>query len=131
MKVAVYGTLRDGEHNNRLMRGARFVERATITGSLYDVAYGGYPGLILDNGGPVVVEVYEIDEDILQGLDYLEGYDEHATEDHNHYNRRTVEINGEKVYVYEYNGDVDSRTPIHDGDWVRYKADRRAATRTR
>ena len=75
----VYGTLKrnspGGRH--RLLRDARFVDVASMSGSLYDL--GRYPGAIRapKDRGRVFGEVYEIPDDdadrTLRALDKYEG----------------------------------------------------------
>jgi gamma-glutamylcyclotransferase (GGCT)/AIG2-like uncharacterized protein YtfP len=75
----VYGTLKRTPpgKRHRLLRDARFVNVASMSGSLYDL--GRYPGVVRDpkDRGRVFGEVYEIpDEDAhraLQALDKYEG----------------------------------------------------------
>lgn len=71
--IAVYGTLKRGFHNNRILEGARFVAKALTTTPfvMYD---SGFPVLMEEGkGGPVHVEVFEIDEHQLARCDRLEG----------------------------------------------------------
>ena len=75
----VYGTLkRNGPgKRHRLLRNARFVKGASISGSLYDL--GRYPGVARDSRARrrVFGELYEIPDDIadraLRALDRYEG----------------------------------------------------------
>ncbi|MGH7718543.1 MAG: gamma-glutamylcyclotransferase family protein [Gemmatimonadaceae bacterium] len=74
----VYGTLKrsasGGRH--RLLRSARFVDVASMSGSLYDL--GSYPGAVRQkSGGRVFGELYEIPDEAahkaLRALDRYEG----------------------------------------------------------
>jgi len=75
----VYGTLKRSPpgKRHRLLRDARFVNVASMSGSLYDL--GRYPGVVRDpkDRGRVFGEVYEIPDDdahrALQALDKYEG----------------------------------------------------------
>lgn len=75
----VYGTLKRSTpgKRHRLLRDARFVNVASMSGSLYDL--GRYPGVVRDpkDRGRVFGEVYEIPDDdahrALQALDKYEG----------------------------------------------------------
>jgi gamma-glutamylcyclotransferase (GGCT)/AIG2-like uncharacterized protein YtfP len=77
-KVFVYGTLRDGEINDISEAAARhdiaeptLLGTATVRGHLFD--FGAYPGLVLDEAGPLVRgDVYEIDPDLVAVLDEIE-----------------------------------------------------------
>lgn len=75
-RVAVYGTLREGEYNHILLsRG-----KATQLGSTYIPGYimldlGAYPGVVPSEltDWEVFVEVYEVDQATLNQMDVLEG----------------------------------------------------------
>jgi gamma-glutamylcyclotransferase (GGCT)/AIG2-like uncharacterized protein YtfP len=75
----VYGTLKREApgRRHRLLRDARYVRNASVTGILYDL--GRYPGLVrvLANGHRVVGELYELPDEaaprLLRELDRYEG----------------------------------------------------------
>lgn len=79
ISLFVYGTLKRNSARKRhpLLRDARFVDLASISGRLYDL--GPYPGVVRESGdrGRVFGEVYEIHDDhahgALQALDKYEG----------------------------------------------------------
>lgn len=119
-KVAVYGTLRQGEGNHGLLRGQKFLGTDRIVGTLYDI--GPFPCAVLDGKGQIVVEVYdEIDDETLSNLDCLEGYSGQESSA-NLYNRRTVRTEkGEFVETYEWAGVVrENFLKIEDGDWIKH-----------
>ena len=71
--VFVYGTLRQGGVRAMpdLFPDSKFIGKGHVSGSLYDL--GPYPCLLLDgSNSPVIGEVYEIDDDILNKLDEIE-----------------------------------------------------------
>lgn len=73
--VFVYGTLKRGYGNHRLMRGSRFVCEA-VTGRKFQLqCNGGFPSLFnsTESSGNIIGEVYEVDDETLSGLDTLEG----------------------------------------------------------
>ena len=116
--VFVYGTLRRGSARAMSNRfpGSRFIAEAKVSGRLYDL--GAYPGLLLDeSNSPVIGEVYEVDDQILQELDDFE-----ASSD---YLRKQVEIaldtDRRRCWIYEPNPESYSlRTLITSGDWIEY-----------
>ena len=72
--VFIYGTLKRGERNHRLLAGERFVGEA-VTEPLYRLYdCGAYPALVEDaaNGRAVRGEVYLVDPPTLRRLDALE-----------------------------------------------------------
>ena len=131
MKIAVYGTLRQGNSANRKMAGCTFVSTTTVKGQLYNL--GWYPGLILgDDHSPsvvdrtlaVAVEVYEAPQDTLEAskvltqLDTYEGYSASSPE-HSLYLRKPVFTeDGQEVFIYEYNHPVSEDQLIPSGDWM-------------
>lgn len=78
----VYGTLRSdlaSAETRSLLTGVKRVSAATVRGKLYDL--GGYPGLILDRDGELIVgEVLELSEAKTQfrAFDEYEGFTENA-----------------------------------------------------
>lgn len=74
--VFVYGSLKKGKGNDRLLTKAKFITEAVMTGHYKMVSFGNFPGVILVNDPPmrnVLGEVYEIDDKTLHNLDVLEG----------------------------------------------------------
>lgn len=74
MRAFVYGTLKKGYVNHRLLEKSQFVGNGEIKGfSIYDL--GPYPAIVdsKDAGEVVAGELYEIDEKTLVMLDRLEG----------------------------------------------------------
>jgi gamma-glutamylcyclotransferase (GGCT)/AIG2-like uncharacterized protein YtfP len=116
--VFVYGTLRRGQGNSRLLRGAEFVGNATASGLLYNL--GGFPGLRLDDAeGDVVGEVWRVDDATLADLDRLEGAA------FGFYERRKwrVRIEGRltSAWLYEIAEDhIFGRPEIAGGDWAEH-----------
>ena len=127
-KVFVYGTLRVGEGNyKRLLankEGANYLGEDIIE-DFTMVHLGGFPALVKneDIGPnslqlPVKGDVFEVDDEVMQNLDWLEGYP-------SFYDRMEVETadNGE-CWVY-YHNDLDERTKkeysesiIQSNDWL-------------
>jgi gamma-glutamylcyclotransferase (GGCT)/AIG2-like uncharacterized protein YtfP len=73
-RVAVYGTLRNGEHNHHLLKDCELMGTTMIPGFVM-INLGGFPGILpvpLEDW-EVVVEIYEVDARTLSSLDVLEG----------------------------------------------------------
>lgn len=122
--VAVYGSLRAGEHNNQLMRGAKFIGRGRIDGRIFPLG-PTVPGAHFDPGvAPgVVVELYECDRNMMDRLDRLEGYTGTATTSaYNRIVRSAVMEDGREIlaFVYEYAGS-SPKHHVADGDWLSYR----------
>lgn len=103
IKVFVYGTLMSNGHNHQYyLQGHKYLGQAILSGyALYNL--GSYPGVVADETGQVLGELYEIDLKTLRRLDILEG-------NGSLYIRQPVEvrIQDEKVdaEVYIWNGEV-------------------------
>jgi len=115
--VAVYGSLRAGLGNHRILETAVRQADGVIKDKFRMVSLGGFPGL-LNTASPtdVVVEVYEVDSESRKArLDGLEGYP-------SFYDREVVTlVDGREAWVYtlteqEY-GDHEK---VENGDWVDY-----------
>ena len=80
MRIAFYGTLRQGAENHYEVRSIPGVWHvATVRGWVYDITWGpadGYPGISLDPDAPVVEVDVLVSDDLekhLQRLDDFEG----------------------------------------------------------
>ena len=118
-KVAVYGTLRKGFGNNRLLGDSRFLGEGLSEFEATMYSNGGFPILSLDEpSSKVVVEVFVVeDEATLQDLDGLEGYPYW-------YNRTICEfnINGELVKAWIYHQEnITGLEEVESGDWKEFK----------
>lgn len=78
--VFVYGTLKHGWNNWKYYlenRGAKFIGYDHLEGSYRLIDLGYFPAVVRDDtlpkDGNIFGEVYEITDDILNGLDVLEG----------------------------------------------------------
>ena len=109
-KVFVYGTLKQGHGNNRLLEGSLFCGKA-ITNNTFKMYDGGFPYVVDDNtiGGnyPVIGEVYEVDDATLKRLDGLEGvaYD--------HYQRIITDVLFNEEWIDTYIYVASDRTAQH------------------
>ena len=114
MKVFVYGTLKRGYGNHRVI--SPFVttepQQQTLRGfKMIDL--GAFPAIIPDEGNRGVIhgEVYDVPDEALGPLDTLEGYPIL-------YNRTTVNTEeGENVLVYFMEQDRMGSRVVEDGIW--------------
>lgn len=129
MKLFVYGTLKRGYGNNRALRHATFLGEARLDGyCIYNL--GAFPAIEPRNGCFVIGELYEVNEDILDVTDVIEGVD-HRDPRSGMYRRElvTAEAFGSTVfndhelvetYVYVYNNHYGyAREIIENGIWNR------------
>lgn len=119
--VFVYGTLKEGFGNHRLLEGCRLVSRfAELQGPFRMVSLHAFPGVIRDKkvGGTIYGEVYEVDEETLQGLDTLEGHP-HFYERREYiivYSDRGRSRDVAYVYILPYEQYKD-HTPVDNNKW--------------
>lgn len=84
MLIAVYGTLKKGESNHRILGDSAFIGSGYTPYSYYMLNLGYYPAIIQGNHS-IHCEVYEISSLTLAALDRLEGHP-------NYYKREVVKI---------------------------------------
>jgi gamma-glutamylcyclotransferase (GGCT)/AIG2-like uncharacterized protein YtfP len=111
-RVFVYGTLKRGIHNHRLLAATTFVGKA-ITVSKFRMVAGGFPVLLRGEAGTtqkVCGEVYEVNDEQLARLDGLEGYTSRRCP-HNMYNRRKI-----SVQVWNEARIIDTRAFVYVGN---------------
>ena len=103
---------------------SKFVAPAKVSGSLYDL--GEYPGLVLgQSNAPVIGEVYEVDDDLLNELDDFEAS--------SNYLRKQVEISlgplKSMCWTYEPDPEFYSlHKLIASGDWLEYAGTQTASS---
>lgn len=116
--VAVYGSLRYGMGNHRVVEGAERGADGIISGKFHMVSLGMFPGLLKsESPTDIVVEVYKIDtESRAQSLDWLEGYP-------SFYDREQVQlVDGRTCWVYFLHSTSPANALVPSGDWVSYRA---------
>lgn len=121
MYLLVYGTLKRGFHNHRLMEGAEYIGESNVPGYIM-YSLGGFPGVV-HGKGHITGELYKITKDHLPRLDRLEGFDEKLKPEYCMYLREKVRIMSEvgtwNAFIYVYSGKVDRNRLIEDGVWRR------------
>lgn len=119
--VALYGTLRRGGSNFRLLDNpeSKYITTGTVAGFRMH-SLGGFPGIIPDKEAkPIVAELFEVSDTVLKSLDRLEGHP-------NFYTRTSAELvdkAGAKfpMEIYVFNSNGRGMGPlIENGDWMEY-----------
>lgn len=114
----VYGTLRAGQPNHRLLADARLVGCGETVKPAAMYSAGAYPAVNLDEPvGPITGEVYECTEEIWRRLDRLEGYPIHYTRSRVAV-RLLLEETGHTVEAWIYHQDDPHGSLIPSGDWL-------------
>jgi len=116
MKLFCYGSLKSNKGANSFLGNSKFLGEAILDGyGLYPVCT--WPGIKPLEGGTVVGELYEIDENQLADCDRYEGYPDL-------FGREEVIVYTDldppqthNCWVYVYNGDVDGLEVVANGIW--------------
>lgn len=118
-RVAVYGTLRRGYGNHRVMERADggFVGKGVTAKKFNMYHMGGFPSVSKAHSSsqtPITVEVYDVEKEGITGpLDTLEGFPRF-------YNRTKTDIildDGTLVDAWLYHIDEETGPVIESGDW--------------
>lgn len=122
--VAVYGSLRKGMGNHRIISDNEYVTQTTLSGGYRMVSLGGFPGVMeTDNPqSPIIVEVYRVTErSNMQRLDSLEGY--RGPGCNNFYDKKLVTLdNGMTAFIYLLDeANYGNYQEVPNGDWVQFK----------
>lgn len=114
--IAVYGTLRQGNGNHRLIENADYKGTYT-TEPIYNLySLGGFPGLRKGGSTAIVMEVYAVNTEEARRVDGLEGYTpgEQAT----FYDKIQIETPWGQAGVYIYVRQPNELSLIKSGDWM-------------
>ena len=119
MKLFVYGTLKKGGGNHRLLEGSKFVCNYELKNHiLFDIGFGFpymYKGSTMES---VLGEVYEVNKKTIKVIDRLEGHPVH-------YKRHLINFRDEvdEMYCYltTYNFIPPNSKTIKSGYWPTHK----------
>lgn len=113
--VAVYGSLRQGMGNHRLLQDgeAAFLGTERVSGfQMYSM--GGFP-FITPAEGEIRIELYKVDRDTMLRLDRLEGYP-------SFYDRKLIQTSKGQAWIYFIVGkNLSNYEPVASGDWVLFR----------
>jgi gamma-glutamylcyclotransferase (GGCT)/AIG2-like uncharacterized protein YtfP len=122
LKVVVYGSLRRGMGNHRLLERSELLSTEVIQANYDMLDMGSYPGLVRsEEPNDIVVEVYSVTPETFTDIEHLEGYPSF----YNRENVRTTEGDA-PIYFLEGSDRAFSRSAfvskIDDTyDWVKYR----------
>jgi len=115
--VAVYGTLRKGFGNHRLLEHCNKIKTGITDEKFTMYSFGGFPAISPTNvkDTNITVELYEVvDERTSRNLDSLEGYPEW-------YDKTEVTVDNTKAMIYFMPKDkIGNKKIVENGDWVDY-----------
>lgn len=114
IRVAVYGSLRQGMGNHRLLENSKFLGKDKLDGFIM-YSLGGFPCIrtVFPEGNTITVEVYEVDDATFERLDRLEGYP-------SFYDRKKVGTQYGEAWIYTIEREK-SRPVVESGDWVLFR----------
>lgn len=113
MKIAVYGTLKAGFGNSRVIAGATFLGYGKTLPQFTMVDLGAFPGVVHTGDTEVSIEVYEVEN--IRGVDNLEGNGVFYTRE-----EHFVDVDGELMEVWIYilpDSYLDTNPVIDSGVW--------------
>ena len=116
--VAVYGSLRQGLGNHRLLEHVESHEKGVTLSNFNMYSLGGFPAITEEGTAGVVVEVYDVDDATFARLDRLEGYP-------SFYDRKEVDVlldNGNTVqaWIYYLHDQPAYAGLVEGNDWVKF-----------
>jgi gamma-glutamylcyclotransferase (GGCT)/AIG2-like uncharacterized protein YtfP len=113
---AVYGTLRQGHGNNRLLQNefSQYLGTQTLKAPFRMVSMGYFPGMIETPGkeNTITIEVFRVTNPNVEArLDGLEGYP-------GWYDKVTIDTQWGKAFIYTQTEEqVGHRPAVESGDW--------------
>lgn len=115
--IAVYGTLRQGCGNNRLIKDADFMGtfKSEPVYSMYSL--GGFPGLKENGSTAITLEVYAVNTEEARNVDNLEGYSKGVTP--YFYDKKNIETPWGVAGIYIYVREPNEDRLITSGDWMK------------
>lgn len=117
--VSVYGTLRKGFGNHRLLKKAKYLGNFNSEPiyNLHDL--GGFPGLKHNGNTSIVMEVYKVTPEEAYNVDCLEGY--HPNEKPTFYDKEIIKTPFGKAGVYIYVNNLDDCPLVESGDYYLHR----------
>lgn len=118
--VAVYGSLRKGLGNHRLLQNSKYLGefKTEPVFSLYSL--GSYPGLKENGTTSVVMEVYEVNKETAIRVDNLEDYT--PGEKAYFYDKIPIETPWGIASVYTYVNPISEDRLVKSGDWKEFRS---------
>ena len=118
---AVYGSLRKGLGNHRVLGNSKFVGEHTTDPNYTMYSLSAFPGVVKGGSTPIKLEIYEAPDDATEArLDMLEGY--HGPDNpRNFYNKEVIETPYGEAFIYYINTDMGGGQVVESGDWTEFR----------
>ena len=119
--VAVYGSLRKGLHNHKVLGGSELVGTFVSEPKYTMISLGGFPGLYQKGNTSVTFEVYKVNNAILSSVNGLEGYDPNGV-NNTFYDRKIISTPFGDAFTYTYVRELDRESDniVQSGNWKTY-----------
>lgn len=116
--VLVYGSLREGFGNHRLLHGSTKLGEINTEPKFTMYSLGGFPGVVPSGNTSIKGEVYSVSESTLRRLDQLEGYP-------HFYDKFNLETKFGPAVMYILSDEFLSTRSrvfqeVQSGDWANY-----------
>ncbi len=115
--IAVYGTLKEGHHNHRVLGESKLIGKHVTEPKFTMYSNGGFPIVSPYGDTPIVIEVYQVDNPTdLQRVYRLEGYSGTRNSSANWYDTVDVETpyGVAEMFVMDK---VQGRPVVASGEW--------------
>lgn len=109
-KVFVYGSLKQGHGNNRLLEGTEFLGVHNTECIYTMVSLGRFPGVIPKGDMAIKGEVYDVAPEQFERLDILEGYP-------SFYNRIEIPTPYGNAWMYILDDTYLDHKQVEGGEW--------------
>jgi gamma-glutamylcyclotransferase (GGCT)/AIG2-like uncharacterized protein YtfP len=113
--VAVYGSLRKGFGNHRLVEDSTYLGTDYTYPEFTMYSMGGFPYVMHEGNTSMVVELYDVDDNVMARLDRLEGYP-------TFYDRKQIPTSQGDAWIYFMHTAYRGTEEVESGDWGKYKA---------
>lgn len=117
--IAVYGSLRLGMHNHRILETSNYLGEFQSKPEFNLYSLGSFPGLKTNGNTSVTMEVYEVTEEVAKRVDSLEGYTPGGN--NTFYDKIPIETPYGEASVYIYVNDIPEERIVESGDWKSFK----------
>lgn len=116
--MAVYGTLKKGFSNHRILENQKLLGSHTTEEKFTMHDLGHFPALTKDGKSNIHIEVYEVEDDALARVYRLEGYSGKRDSPQNWYDTMDVKTPWGNAEIFYFKGKPDhSNGVIEDGNW--------------